>query len=241
MMSSIPSASTGIRLYPAPSAASSASRTVTSASTVTMSGRGVITSRATVSPKSMMEWMNVRSSCSITFSSCATSAMALSSESVMYERGMPSPSSPLAPMIRLARPMRRAESQRMGGNRMSVLTRGALSRAARSACCTAQFFGHRLEEHEDHHDLEHDAEEHAQAAEEVLGDDADQGGRDQLADQHQQQDRVEEVGRVLDQPGQLAGAALLLVHQRLGLDPVHPHEAGLGHGQDARRRPAARR
>ena len=54
-----------------------------SASTVTMSGRGIITSRATVSPKSMIEWMKVRSSCSITFSSCATSAMALSSESVM--------------------------------------------------------------------------------------------------------------------------------------------------------------
>ena len=32
----------------------------------------------------------------------------------------------------------------------------------------------------------------------------------------------------------LPGAALLLVHQRLGLDAVHPHEAGLGHGQDAR-------
>ena len=48
-----------------------------------MSGRGVITSRATVSPKSMMEWMKERSSRSITFSSWATSAMAFSSESVM--------------------------------------------------------------------------------------------------------------------------------------------------------------
>ena len=38
--------------------------------------------------------------------------------------------------------------------------------------------GHRLEEHEDHHDFEHDAEEDAEAAEEVRGDDADQGGRD---------------------------------------------------------------
>ena len=56
---------------------------MTSASTVTMSGRGVITSRATVSPKSMMEWMKDRSSRSITFSSWATSAMAFSSESVM--------------------------------------------------------------------------------------------------------------------------------------------------------------
>ena len=93
---------------------------------------------------------------------------------------------------------------------------------------------HRLEEDEDHHDFEHDAEQHAEAAEEMLGHNADQGGRDQLADQHQQQDRVEEVGRVLHQAGQLAGAALLLVDQRLGLDPVHADEAGLGHGQDAR-------
>ena len=95
---------------------------------------------------------------------------------------------------------------------------------------------HRLEEHEDHDDFEDDAEQHAQAAEEVLGHDADQGGRDQLADQDQQQDRVEEVGRVLDQPGQLARPAALLVDQRLGLDPAHPHEARLGHGQHARAR-----
>ena len=67
--------------------------------------------------------------------------------------------------------------------------------------------GHRFEEHEDHHDLEHDAEEHAQAAEEVLGDDADQGGGDQLADQDEQQDRVEEVGGILDQARELPGPA----------------------------------
>ena len=54
---------------------------------------------------------------------------------------MLSSSSPETPMIRLARPMRRAESQRMGGKRMSVLTIGALSSAARSECCTAQFLG----------------------------------------------------------------------------------------------------
>ena len=189
MMSSIPSASTGIRLYPAPRAASSASRTVTSASTVTMSGRGVITSRVTVSPKSMMEWMNVRSSCSITFSSCATSAIAFSSESVMYERSNPSPASPPAPMIRLARPMRMAEIQRIGGNRMSVLTRGALSRAARSACCTAQFFGTASKNTKMTTISNTMPSSDAQAAEEVLGDDADQRGGDQLAHQHQQQYR----------------------------------------------------
>ena len=234
MMSSIPSASTGIRLYPAPSAASSASRTVTSASTVAMSGRGVMTSRATVSPKSMTEWMKVRSSCSITFSSCATSAMAFNSESVMYECRRLS-SSPLDPMMRLASPMRTVDSQRMGGKRIRALTIGALSNAARSACWTAQFFGTASNSDEDDHDFEHDAQHHAQPAEEVLGHNADQGGRDQLADEHQQQNRVQEVGRVLHQPGQLAGAALLLVDQGLGLDPGHADEARLGHGQDAGR------
>ena len=44
-------------------------------------------------------------------------------------------------MIRLASPMSTEDSQRMGGKRMSVLTIGALSSAARSECCTAQFLG----------------------------------------------------------------------------------------------------
>ena len=100
-----------------------------------------MTSRVTVSPKSMIEWMKDRSSPSITCSSWATSAMAFSSESVMYECGMLSWSSPVAPMMRLARPMSSLDSQRMGGKRIRVLTIGALSNAARSACCTAQFFG----------------------------------------------------------------------------------------------------
>ena len=140
-MSSMPSPSTGMRLKPAASAASRASCTVASSSTVTMSGRGVITSRATVSPKSMMEWMNVRSSFSITFSSWATSAMALSSESVMNECVSSWLSSPPAPMMRLASPFSKRESHRMGGNRVSALTKGALSSAARSGFMTAQFLG----------------------------------------------------------------------------------------------------
>ena len=48
-------------------------------STVTMSGRGTITSRATVSPNSMMLSMSSRSSCSITSSSAAASTMPSSS------------------------------------------------------------------------------------------------------------------------------------------------------------------
>ena len=161
MMSSMPSPSTGIRLKPAASAASSASCTVASSSTVTMSGRGVITSRATVSPKSMMEWMKLRSSFSITFSSWATSAMALSSESVMNEWVSSWPPSSPAPMMRLASPLRSRESHRMGGNRISVLTNGALSSAARSGLMHGPVLRDRLEEDEDHHDFEDDAEHDA--------------------------------------------------------------------------------
>ena len=45
--------------------------------------------------------------------------------------------------------------------------------------------GHRLEEHEDHDHFEGGADQHADAAEDVLGHHADQGGRHQLADEHQ--------------------------------------------------------
>ena len=106
-----------------------------------MSGRGTMTSRATVSPKSMMEWMKERSSLAMTFSSWATSAMALSSESLVYEGRMPSSLCPDLPMMRLASPMSTDEMKRMGGKRISEVTIGALSRAARSGLCTAQFLG----------------------------------------------------------------------------------------------------
>ena len=61
---------------------SSAASTDSSAPMVTMSGRGTMTSRTTVSPNSMMEWMRARSSVSMTSPSTATSAMARSSDSV---------------------------------------------------------------------------------------------------------------------------------------------------------------
>ncbi len=57
---------------------------VSSAAMVTMSGRGTMTSRTTVSPNSMIEWMRARSSRSITSPSTATSAMASSSDSVTW-------------------------------------------------------------------------------------------------------------------------------------------------------------
>ena len=77
-MSSMPWPYTGIRLNPAGMMMSMTSMIRACDSTATMSGRGTMTSRTTVSPKSMMEWMRVRSSCSMTSSSAASSAMARS-------------------------------------------------------------------------------------------------------------------------------------------------------------------
>ena len=146
---------------------------------------------------------------------------------------MPSSSS-LAPMIRLASPIRTAESQRMGGKRMSVLTIGALSRAARSACCTAQFFG--------------TASKNTKITT-ISKTMPSSTPRPPKRCSATMPTRVAETSWQISTSSRIGfrklagfstsraswpGAALLLVDQRLGLDPVHAHEAGLGHGQDAR-------
>ncbi len=64
-MSSVVSSYAGSRDFPASIATAIASSTVASAATATMSGRGTITSRTTVSPNSKIEWMSSRSSVSI--------------------------------------------------------------------------------------------------------------------------------------------------------------------------------
>ncbi len=102
-----------------------------------MSGRGTITSRTTVSPNSMIEWMRARSSVSMTSPSRATSAMASSSDSVTSDPRY----WPFSPMRRLARPIRAPDTIRTGQNRTMADTSGALNRAARSGWWTAQFFG----------------------------------------------------------------------------------------------------
>ena len=93
--------------------------------------------------------------------------------------------------------------------------------------------GHRLEEDEDHHDLEHGCREHTPPAEPLISQDADQGGGDQLAHEHQQQHRVEESLRLLDQVHQGIGSPSTLRFERGCLDRGGPHEAGLGHRQGA--------
>ena len=89
--------------------------------TVTMSGRGTMTSRATVSPNSMMLSMSRRSSCSITSSSAAASTMPSSSCS---ETNGPC-FRPLPGRSTLVRPMRAAVMSRSGGNRTSHSDRAA--------------------------------------------------------------------------------------------------------------------
>ena len=62
----------------------------------------------------------------------------------------------------------------------------------------------------------------------------DQGGHHQLADQHQQQHRVEEALGVLGEADQHLGPAAPVVDQGQGLGPAHPDQAGLGQGQHGR-------
>ena len=118
-------------------ATSITSLTPAEASTLTMSGRGTITSRTTVSPNSMIEWMRARSSFSITSSSTATSAMASSSSS---ERNGPC-LRPLPGSSALASPMRPVVSIRTGGKRTIAATGRAANNAARSECWSAHVFG----------------------------------------------------------------------------------------------------
>ncbi len=68
---------TGIREWPLFRVTSRTSSSVAEASTQTMSGRGTMTSRTTVSVNSKMEWIISRSSAWMTSSNWATSRIAL--------------------------------------------------------------------------------------------------------------------------------------------------------------------
>src|SRR3954453_22395474 len=118
-------------------ATSMTSDTLERPSTATMSGRGTITSRTTVSPNSMMEWISWRSCDSISPSSTATSAMASSSSS---ETNGPA-FRPLPGRMMLDTPIRPRASNRNGGKLTSAWMTGAVKRAARSECWTAHVLG----------------------------------------------------------------------------------------------------
>ena len=165
-----------------------------------MSGRGTMTSRTTVSPKSMIEWMKPRSSCSITSSSWATSAMASSSDSVTLPCAS---SSPLRrPMSRLASPIKHRGDGAHRGEAHQRPTRWGRRTGRPARGCGRPSSWARLEEDEDHHHLEDGGDHHPEAPEPPPARTPDQGGRDQLADEHQQEDRVQEPLGVLDQAHQ---------------------------------------
>jgi hypothetical protein len=110
-----------------------AASTGASASITVMSGRGTMTSRTTVSPKSMIERMSVRSSDSMTSALTATSARASSSSS---ETTGPA-GRPLPGRMRLDSPISTHVRKRTGGKRASTETTGATSKAARAVCWRA--------------------------------------------------------------------------------------------------------
>ena len=102
-----------------------------------MSGRGTITSRTTVSPKSMIEWMSARSCDSITSSSSAWSAMARSSCSDTNGPRF----RPLPGRMTLVTPMRPRVITRIGSRPTTAATSGAERSAERSGCSIAHVLG----------------------------------------------------------------------------------------------------
>ena len=114
-------------------AMSSAPLTVASWGISTMSGRGTMTSRATVSPNSMMDSMSSRSSRSMTSSSAAASTIPSSSCSDTNGPCF----RPLPGRITFVRPISALEMSCRGGKRTSAAVTGVLMSAARSGWSTA--------------------------------------------------------------------------------------------------------
>ena len=176
-MSSMPCSYTGMRLKPAAMTTSMASATVARASMATMSGRGTITSRTTVSPNSMIEWMSWRSSRSITSSSTATSARASSSSSDTNGPVLQALAGEdhvgQADQAPGQQPQRREAAR--GGHQRGGEQGGPLG------VLHGPGLGHRLGEHEDHDHLEGGGDGDADRAEESLGHDTDERGGHQVA------------------------------------------------------------
>ena len=123
---------------------------------------------------------------------------------------------------------------------MIVVTNGAAKSAARSEWRTAHCFGTASANDEDEDDLEHRRHRDAERAEEPGGDDADERRRDELADEHEEQDRGEEGLGVLDEAPSERAPRWPLVDQRLRPGPRGPHEPGLGEREDGETRAAGR-
>ena len=119
-------------------ARSRASRTLAVFAMSTMSIRGTMTSRTMVSPNSITDRMKLRSSEAMASSSCATSAMARTSDSVIRWVW---PVVPKSPITTWAMESSNVETHLMGQNFSSAPTTGAVASAALSGYWTAKFFG----------------------------------------------------------------------------------------------------
>ena len=120
-----------------------------------MSGRRTITSRATVSPNSMMDSISLRSSNSITSSSAAASTIPRSSCSETNGPCL----RPRPGRITFVRPISPLEINCSGGKRTSAEVIGVLIVAARSGWSTAQVFGTGLGEDEEDDDVEDEGDD----------------------------------------------------------------------------------
>ncbi len=123
------SPTTGIRLKPLRRASASAWRTVLSRSMKTMSVRGTITPRTSVSPSSNTEWIICRSSCSMTWRSSARSTRSRSSASLAK-----GPSRKPFPGVR-ALPTTMSNRASGPSTRVSATVIPAARSATRGACC----------------------------------------------------------------------------------------------------------
>ena len=224
MLSVESSSQAGSREKPRSMARSIASSIVSSASTATMSGRGSITSRTTVSPNSKIEWMSRRSSRSMTSSSAATSAIVRISSSVTNGpsfRPLPGSTTLAMPMSSREKPAQRREVGEEPQHRrdrergaFGVLDRVRLRRD--------------LADHEEQDDLQHDADDDAERARAALEQHTEQRGRRELRHEHEEQHDVERPLRVLehvarDWPARLPPSSC----ERDRADAAHPGERRL--------------
>ncbi len=232
-MLSVVSSYAGRRDLPAEIDSSIASSTVASASIATMSGRGSMTSRTTVSPNSKIEWMSSRSSVSIDDSLAATSAIVRISSSVTNGP----PRRPLPGITMLASPMNMRVSTRSGGKRVTnansadTIERGALRVLHRERLRRDL----REREHDDDFDEHPDRE--AERAVAGLEHGSDQRRGDEVAAEEQQQHAVQRPLRMVEQPDQSIGALVALVAKIHQADATDAYERSLGEGENRRERP----
>ena len=94
------------------------------------------------------------------------------------------------------------ETKRVGGKPDEGRDEGAAEQSGAIGVAHGPLLRHGLGEHEDHDDLERGRDGDADRSEHLSGDDADERGGNELAEQDQQQDRREEGLGLLDEPAQ---------------------------------------